>query len=154
MTDYTGGDQMADPADMQSYEFVPEESEQLDQDPMQPQYAMNDRGVADALDEGYSPPEKYSVLESYGNTPREMRDGESLDQRLAEEEPEVWDRPDDEDDLNDGEVGDARAGRLVGSDAGLGLDTEEDLVASDVGIDAGAASAEEAAVHIIPDDRA
>ena len=33
-------------------------SEQLDQDQLQPGYSLNDRGVADALDEGYSPPEK------------------------------------------------------------------------------------------------
>ena len=36
--------------------------------------------------------------------------------------------------------------------AGFGEDQEADLVADDVGIDGGAASAEEAAVHIIDDE--
>jgi hypothetical protein len=56
-------------------------SEQLDQDQLQPQYSLNDRGVEDALDEGYSPPEKPSVLLRHG-------EHESLDERLSEEEPE------------------------------------------------------------------
>ncbi len=49
---------------------------------------LEDRGVDDILDEGYSPPEKYSVLERFGNTAREEREGESLDQRLSEEVPD------------------------------------------------------------------
>ena len=80
--------------------------------------------------------------------------GESLDQRIAQEEPEAdpYDATDvDDEDLDDGEVGDQRAGRLVDLDEGLGEDTEKDLVADDVGIDGAAASAEEAAVHIVPD---
>jgi hypothetical protein len=55
--------------------------------------------------------------------------------------------------LDDGEVGEARAGRLVDPDEGLGEDTEKDLVARDVGIDAGAASAEEAAMHIVDSEQ-
>ena len=59
---------------------------------------------------------------------------------------------DAEDDwLGDGEVGDARAGRLVAPDGGLGEDVEKDLVGEDVGVDGAGASAEEAAVHIIED---
>lgn len=107
--------------------------------------------VEDALDRGYSPPEKWSVAEGFGNTPAEERAGETLDQRLAQEEPE----PDpyaetDEEDLDDGEVGDERAGRLVAPDEGLGPDDEQAMVGTDVGIDGAAASAEEAAVHVIP----
>ncbi|HME79479.1 MAG TPA: DUF5709 domain-containing protein, partial [Mycobacterium sp.] len=44
-----------------------------------------------------------------------------------------------------------RAGRLVAPDRGFGEDTEAELVAEDVGISGGAASAEEAAIHIIDD---
>ncbi|MFP5283381.1 MAG: DUF5709 domain-containing protein [Actinomycetes bacterium] len=154
MTDITGGDQMADPADAQPYEMAPEESEQLDQDPMQPGYSLNDRGVADALDEGYSPPEKYSAAQGFGNTAEEQAEGETLDMRVAQEEPEVWETVDlDAENLNDGEVGDERAGRLMAPDQGLGEDVDSELVGLDAGIDAGAASAEEAAVHIVPDDR-
>ena len=58
----------------------------------------------------------------------------------------------DDEDLDDDQVGDRRAGRLVDPDEGLGEDTEADLVADDVGIDGAAASAEEAAVHIVDDE--
>ena len=53
---------------------VPDESEQLDQ--IQPEDSLIDRGVDDVLDEGYSPPERYSPL---------IREGEheTLDERLA-----------------------------------------------------------------------
>ena len=37
-------------------------------------------------------------------------------------------------------------------DEGFGADTESDLLGSEVGIDGGAASAEEAAVHVIDED--
>lgn len=141
-------------------------------DQIQPGDSLDDRGVDDILDEGYSPPEKWSVLEKRGNTAREEREGESLDERLAEEVPDPAleiDEDDDEvplaqrDDLDldetiddqqlgdeyDGEVGDARSGRLVSPDEGAHSDREKDEVAEDVGIDGGAASAEEAAVHVV-----
>lgn len=110
--------------------------------------------VEDELDRGYSPPEKPSAGQRFGNTPYEEATGETLEQRVAQEVPE----PDPyveaaraDDDLDDGEVGDARAGRLVDPDAGFGEDTEQALVGDDVGIDGGAASAEEAAVHVVED---
>lgn len=46
----------------------------------------------------------------------------------------------------------ARSGRLVAPDEGAHEDEEEALVAMDVGIDGAAASAEEAAVHIVDED--
>ena len=46
----------------------------------------------------------------------------------------------------------SRGPRLVAEDEGSHPDTEADLVARDVGIDGGAASAEEAAVHVQDDD--
>jgi hypothetical protein len=48
----------------------------------------SDRGLAEPLDEGYSPPEKWSAAQGYGNTPLEESLGETLDQRLAQEVPE------------------------------------------------------------------
>ena len=131
-------------------------SEQLDQDQLQPGYSLNDRGVDDALDEGYSPPEGYSVETRVG-------DRETLDQRLAEEEPEPDPYAEAEPETNltvrdelenvdDGEVGEVRAGRLVDPNEGIGPDVDKDLVGSDVGIDGAAATAEEAAMHIVPDD--
>lgn len=104
----------------------------------------------DPLDTGIAPPDRWSAGEGFGTTPAEERQGESLDQLLAEEEPDI--DPYAEDDLADdavpGEVQDARSGRLVAEDEGAHPDTESDLVARDVGIDGGAAGAEEAAVHI------
>jgi len=128
-----------------------EQSEELDQ--LQPEDTLVDRGVDDVLDEGYSPAENYGPGEGFGSTAAETEEGESLDQRIAQEEPE----PDPYADQDaqapvDDEVGDARSGRLVDPDAGSGEDTEKDLVGDDVGIDGAAASAEEAAVHVVPDD--
>ena len=78
--------------------------------------------------------------------------GESLDQRLAQEEPDPDPYADEEAPSPvDDEVGDARSGRLVDPGGG-GEDVEKDLVGDDVGIDGAAASAEEAAVHVVPDD--
>lgn len=119
--------------------------------------SLADGDVDDALDRGYSPPEHYSAAQGFGNTPYEEATGESLAQRLAQEEPDVDPDDDverdeqwDEDEVR--EVGDVRAGRLVASDQGFGEDVEQDLIGIDVGIDGAAASAEEAAMHIVPDD--
>ncbi|MEP9361916.1 DUF5709 domain-containing protein [Nocardioides sp. CN2-186] len=113
---------------------------------------LGDPAVADELDRGYSPPEKYSAGQGYGNTPWEEEHRESIDQRIGQEEPDVDPYAETDDDfLDDGEVGGVRAGRLVDTDQGLGEDEEKDLVGDDVGIDDGAASAEEAAIHIVED---
>ena len=115
---------------------------------------LPDNDVADELDRGYSPPENYSAGQGYGNTPWEEEHRESIDQRLSQEVPDVDPYAEVDDDfLDDGEVGDRRAGRLVDPDGGLGEDTEKDLVGDDVGIDGAGASAEEAAVHVVEDYR-
>jgi hypothetical protein len=107
--------------------------------------------VAEPLDEGYSPPEKWSAAQRYGNTPLEEQMGETLDQRLEQEvpEPDPYDAAADQAENVEGEVGHQRSGRLVAEDEGVAQDTEKDLVADDIGIDGAAASAEEAAVHTI-----
>jgi hypothetical protein len=124
-----------------------------------------DRGLDDALDEGYSPPENYLGVTAFGVTGAEATLGESLDQRLTQEVPDdplpstgpwapsVVDYeavPAESDEFFDpAEVGATRAGRLVSPDEGYGPDHEADLIGEDVGIDGGAASAEEAAMHIV-----
>jgi Family of unknown function (DUF5709) len=110
--------------------------------------------VAEPLDEGYSPPEKWSPAEGYGNTPLEEEMGETLDQRLAQEvpEPDPYEQAALEAEHVEGEVGRERTGRLVAEDEGLAQDTEKDLVADDVGIDGAGASAEEAAVHTVEEE--
>jgi hypothetical protein len=105
----------------------------------------------DPLDAGIVPPDRWSAGEGFGTTLSEERAGESLDQLLAEEEPELdpyaeGDRPQDGPLASD--YPEPRAGRLVADDEGAHSDTEPDLVAHDVGIDGGAATAEEAAVHV------
>lgn len=122
-------------------------------DQLQPEDTLIDRGVEDVLDEGYSPPDRPLGLDAYGTTDAEQREGESLDQRLAEEVPDVTDDEGSPAEFHDyREVGATRSGRLVADDEGSGEDTEKDMVSDDVGIDGGAASAEEAAVHVVEDD--
>ncbi|HXW45741.1 MAG TPA: DUF5709 domain-containing protein [Streptosporangiaceae bacterium] len=122
----------------------------------------------DPLDRGVAPPERWSAGMRFGTTAEEQEEGESIDQLLAEEEPDdPWlidegdpadiagdeDAADEDVDgllLDDGP--DPRAGRLVAEDEGIGPDDEADLVARDVGVDGAAASAEEAAVHVVDDD--
>ena len=115
---------------------------------------VDDRGLPEPLDEGYSPPEKWSPAEGYGNTPLEEELGETLDQRIAQEEPEPdpYELAATETEDVSGEVGTERAGRLVEPDEGVHADVEGDLLAQDVGIDGAGASAEEAAVHVIDEE--
>ena len=104
----------------------------------------------DPLDQGIVPPDRWSAGEGFGTTLAEERAGESLDQLLAEEEPEPYPYA-DSDPLPGspaGEAAEPRSGRLVADDEGAHPDAEADLVAHDVGIDGGAATAEEAAVHV------
>lgn len=134
----------------------PADGPQDDQGPLPPEDTLD--GPVDPLDEGYSPPEKPRGVEHTGVTAAEQRRGESLDERLAEEVPDPPVLPDDDGlgdtagtdgELIDDEVGDRRAGRLVAPDEGAHEDEEKDMVASDAGIDGAAASAEEAAVHLV-----
>jgi ABC-type Fe3+-citrate transport system substrate-binding protein len=123
----------------------------MSEDQLQPSDTLDDRGVDDVLDEGYSPPEREP---DHLRHPHEVDEPETLDERLAEEEPDVRVGVDDESDdvLDDGEVGDARSGRLVAQDEGSADDEDSQLWASDRGIDGAGASAEEAAMHVIDDD--
>jgi hypothetical protein len=119
----------------------------------------------DPLDQGIAPPDRWSAGEGFGTTAPEEQEGESLDQLLAEEEPDPYAETDSDEDEDEGEGEDLRAddlwdddepeprsGRLVADDEGAHADDEDELVAHDVGIDGGAASAEEAAVHVLDDD--
>ncbi|MCW3158458.1 DUF5709 domain-containing protein [Micropruina sonneratiae] len=131
---------------------MPDESEQLDQ--LQSDDSLIDRGVDDVLDEGYVAPEKWSAAQTFGNTAAEMRHGETLDQRMAQEEPEGAAEKPKWTDESDGprEVGSKRAGRLVDAEGGYdATDVEPESIGRDVGFAGGAASAEEAAMHIIDD---
>jgi hypothetical protein len=120
-------------------------------DQLQPEDTQDDRGVEDVLDEGYSPPEREP------DHLRHPEGGESLEERLDDEEPETWATAEEERDADildgdvGGEVGDRRSGRLMAPDEGSHEDVEKDLVAEDEGIDGAGASADEAAMHTIDD---
>ncbi|PXY27570.1 hypothetical protein [Prauserella muralis] len=48
-----------------------------------------DRLRVDPLEEGVEPPEHWSQADGYGNTPFEQQQGESLEQKVEQEEPDV-----------------------------------------------------------------
>jgi hypothetical protein len=152
MSEMSGSDDIGDSGEPnESYNTYSVDDE--DQPQGEGDSLVDDRGLAEPLDEGYSPPEKWSVAEGYGNTPLEEELGETLDQRIAQEEPEPdpYELAATETENVAGEVGNERAGRLVDTDRGIGLDEEKDLIGEDVGIDGAAATAEEAAVHVVDD---
>ena len=119
-----------------------------------------DDGVDDPLDRGWSPPDRPWAVERPDVTAAERQHGETLEQRLAEELPDlvmpdtdgIGDCEGTDGELLDNEVGAVRSGRLVAPDEGAHEDEESALVARDVGIDGAAASAEEAAMHIVDED--
>ena len=145
-----------------------------DEDQLQPEDTLVDDDVDDVLDRGYSPAERLQGSLAHGVTAEEQHRDETIEERIHQEVPDpasAYGAPDnesgfdDEDErlggddpdsiaaeddwLGDGEVGDERAGRLVAPDEGLGSHEEKDLLGEDVGVDGAAASAEEAAVHVI-----
>jgi hypothetical protein len=108
----------------------------------------------DPLDAGLAVPDRWSPAEQFGSTQSDERAGESLDRRLSEEEPDTGagDLQDPDGPWPVGSSPEPRAGRLVADDEGRGPTTESDVLARDVGLDADAASAEEAAVHLVPEE--
>lgn len=142
-------------ADLTDYE-VRDASETLDGTP-----------GADPLDRGVAAPQRWTTAIRYGATAAEQQAGESLDQLLSAELPDVGTEPDaDNPDLgwdenatgdevarfalDDGS--DPRAGRLTWTDGGPDVPVSPDLIGYDAGVDGGAASAEEAAVHLVGED--
>jgi Family of unknown function (DUF5709) len=124
----------------------------------------------DPLDRGVATPERWSAGMRFGSTAEEQQAGESLDQLLAEEEPDGGleqedDRPDgvrwdgnaSDDDITRfaGDGADPRAGRLITPAADGAWDVyrawDATATARDVGADGGGAAAEEAALHYLED---
>ncbi len=127
-------------------EFTPEPGELEDDGVLQPADALDDDDLgADPLDTGLAPADRWSAGMGYGSTEAEARAGESLDQLLSEEEPDL------DPYAEDTSAEEPRAGRLVADDEGAHSPRQSGLVATDVGIDGGAAGAEEAAVHVTDD---
>ena len=123
----------------------------------------------DPLDQGLVTPDRWSAGTRYALEGEE--DSESLDELLAEEEPDIDDDSDEESwdenatrndvaRLERDEDADARAGRLAAPEADVYGDPDKDvpgiqdgeLIGQDTGIDGGGASAEESAVHVVGED--
>ena len=121
----------------------------------------------DPLDQGIALPDHWSRALRHAVAGDE--ESESLDELLEEEEPDVsldsdeesWDENATNDDVTRKERAlgqQRRTGRLVAQDEEMYADSdtslvlEDQLTALDVGVDGGAATAEEAAVHLIDDD--
>jgi hypothetical protein len=100
----------------------------------------------EAMQTGYNPPDREPYNLRHFPTPREEHDGESLDERLAEEVPDV-----SVDDIDEA-AAEPRAGRLLAPNEGSGPDEEAEEIAEDVGPAGYASSAEEAAVHVRNED--
>ncbi|HEY7325595.1 MAG TPA: DUF5709 domain-containing protein [Streptosporangiaceae bacterium] len=123
----------------------------------------------DPLDRGVATPVRWSAPIRSGGTAGEQAEGESLDELLAEEEPDAYAEDDGDDDVADldenapgydvrrylrAEGPDHRAGRLVPEnqdDEGIFADDGE-AIGRDAGIDSGGATAEEAAVHVLGEE--
>src|ERR1700685_197474 len=72
----------------------------------------------DPLDRGVVPPERWSAGVRFGDTATEQSEGESLDQLLAEEEPDpALEFDDDDDDDSEDHEEDDDAGEVDGNGA-------------------------------------
>jgi hypothetical protein len=184
--DESGGPEFDGDGAPDPYEAVLDPDDEAERDDIAETLDAIDQGDPSAEDDvnvydtSWSPPDRQPAHLGWGTTLAEEREGEPLDMRLAEEEPDVFDAADREDDAEVAtereaedpvlrgslvaEGGDtdvpapsyaepeARAGRLVADDEGAHADEEQDMVARDVGISGAGASAEEAAVHIIDEE--
>jgi uncharacterized protein DUF5709 len=120
-----------------------------DAEDMDPAENLTGDGTPESLDRdqetGYNPPDFEPKNTKWGTTLEETREGEPLDMRLAEEEPDV-----SVDDVDESAA--PRAGRLVAPDEGAHDADEPDEIGFDVGRAGDAASAEEAAMHLVGED--
>ncbi|MFI0960356.1 hypothetical protein ACH4S8_02880 [Streptomyces sp. NPDC021080] len=119
---------------------------------------------SDPFDEGWSPPERPLAVNHRGTTAREQREGESLDEKLAEERTDPALQESDEDDgeggptedgagLPDDDVGaEDPEERILALDVGAHEDAEHDMIAEHVGADDGPDPTDEATGHLIPED--
>jgi hypothetical protein len=140
-----------------------------DTDDLDPIESLTGDDPDEADETGYSPPEREPYNLRHFPTASESLRGETFEERLAEEEPDITDEdePDltEEDDLDvtvaeepdisiDPDLAESqpRAGRLIAPDEGVHADRESDEIASDVGPAGYASSAEEAAVYIVDQD--
>jgi len=128
-------------------------------------------------DEPYSPPDQQPRGTEWGTTAAEQEQGESIEQRVMQEQPDpdsAYGAPDNEggldedprdrvggddpdsiaaedDWLGDSEVGDEEAGQIVEPDEGVREDVDKELYAGDEA-EHGSESAEESAMHVVEEE--
>jgi hypothetical protein len=123
--------------------------------------------IADGPDPAPLPADRPLAVDRYGTTAEEQRAGESVDYKLAREEPDerpgsgpaddrenippVQRDPDSPVSMYDVPDGTRPVGRLVEPDEGVREDDESDAVAYDAGEAGGGPTAEEAAMHEVLD---
>ncbi|WP_060711469.1 DUF5709 domain-containing protein [Pseudonocardia sp. HH130629-09] len=117
-------------------EFQPEAPDMASAMQLDTDEALTGPSDTDPLDSGYVPPDRPYGVEDNAVTAAGQEAGESHDARLARELP---------DELPEGDP--SRSGRLTAATDSAAGDPAVDGAGTDVGIDGGAASAEEAAVH-------
>jgi hypothetical protein len=98
----------------------------------------------DGLDAGYIPADQPYLLDEQRLTAAELSEPETLDERLARERPDVLQSPAQ---LRDTDI--TRAGRIIPAVTNPDGEPADSIEATDIGIDGGAASAEEAAMHVV-----
>jgi hypothetical protein len=152
--------------------YQPDPSDQPDIEQLDDSDTLID-GVGDPLDEGYIPLDRPIGLRGHESFDQRLADelpdpwtdgyGDGRGDRNGDKErykpgarfadgDGIGDSTDSDGELLDDQVGDRRAGRLVAPNEGFGEDYTSDMVARDVGIDGAAASAEEAAMHVVGED--
>src|SRR3954466_7637655 len=128
--------------------------------PLSPEESLDEDEFGEDIADGYSPAERPWGVSAWGVTYYEESRHESLGRRLAREQRVLTDELEGDGlgdsigtdgELIDDQVGDRRAGRLVPG-AIDELAPRSDYWATDPGIDGAGASAEEAAIHVVPDD--
>ncbi|MEO7071321.1 MAG: DUF5709 domain-containing protein [Nostocoides sp.] len=126
-------------------------------------------------DESVSPPDMMPRATEWGTTAEEQQQGETINQRIAQEVPDpdsAYGAPDNEsgldgpapvggddpdaieasDDWLGDDAGDGDAGRLVSDDAGERSDIDAQDWGTDIGADGGDESPEESAMHVVDGD--
>lgn len=125
-----------------------------------PDDGISTPGQTAAGAEAYSmePPHDTALaVDDHGTTAAEQHDGEGIDRRVDREQPEVLDAADTSADETQGADTpfDQRAGqgvgRLVEPDEGARPDETSEMIGEDVGTDLGGYTAEESAMHVVPE---
>jgi hypothetical protein len=117
-----------------------------DTDDLDPTESLTGDDPDEAMQTGYSPPDREPYNLRHMPTAFQESQGETFDERLAEEEPDTSAEDPDRTGAQ------PRAGRLVAPDEGTHGDQESEAIATDLGPAGYASSAEEAAMHIIDGD--